>query len=211
MYCSGGTTGTATEPTTGALACESYVSSTDFGPSLKLTVQYNGGTDPVWIEAESCVGLPHILLTNEFAQPLLQTTTNGGSNLCDEFLGSESECEIGGEDCAPPKLLRLDPGASITINRPAIEFTEMQMTAECAPGTNCQGACLRADPLAPGKYAVGVFPFRTCVGECECDAPPVNGWCRVSGAAEPGEMLSVFAEQLIYPESMEATVVIEAP
>jgi hypothetical protein len=28
---------------------------------------------------------------------------------------------------------------------------------------------------------------------------------------EPGEMLSVFATELVYPDSMEATVVIEVP
>ena len=206
------TRGAATEPTTGAVSCEQYMSSADFGPSLQLTVQYKSeGAEPVWIEAEFCGGLPRILLSNEFGQPLLQTTSDGGSKLCDELISAGSECEIGGEDCAAPKLLRLDPGTSITINRPAIQFTELQMTAECAPGTNCQGACLRAEPLAAATYAVGVFPFSTCVGECECDDAPVNGWCRVSGAAEPGEMLSVFATELIYPDTMEATVVIEVP
>ncbi len=204
----GQTSEPTTEPTTGALACEDFESSADFGPSLQLTVQHMG-EGPVWIGAFGCGGLPLLNLVDEVEGTLVENNGECFPTLCDEFLG-QPDCQLGCNDCAPPNLLRLDPGASITINRPAIHFTPLQMTAECAPGEQCQRECLRADPLAAATYDVQVTAFRACVGDCECFDPPVDGWCRIHGVTETSEP-GVFSAPLAYPGATEATVVIKSP
>lgn len=203
------TSGPMSEATTGTLACEDFRGEPDFESRLALTVQY-AGEGPVWIAAEgSCGGVPLITLIDEEKQPLLNFASDCSPVICQDFLAQE-DCTPQCDNCQAPFLWRLEPGAELTILRPQLRFTPLQMTAECAPGTDCQRECVRPDPLAPGTYEVEVTAFRTCIGDCECFEPGETGGCQVFGAPQTGEPI-VATTSLQFPESDKALVIIETP
>lgn len=203
---SGATTGATTDgATTDALSCDMFVPADDLGPPVAITLKHQGSA-AIFIGAAGCAGLPRISIID----PNLQSIDHYGGDCwptqCQDFLGLD-DCTLGCDDCAGPSLLRVEPGASATLLWPGVIPTPMQMTTECAPGTECQRECLLGLQAPAATYSVAVEWTVGCTGDCECDAPAPNGICPLWEAPQPGTWTSITTE-LVYPDMTAVELVI---
>jgi hypothetical protein len=161
-------TGTSTAPTTGGDACEAFMSDTDdLGPPVKLTL-VNTDDDQVFVSTTGCGGLPAISLLDADQRDRLYAGSSCSPDVCQEFLGADS-CSPICDNCAPPFGRLIQPGGSFEMNWPGVLAETATMTAECAPGTDCQRDCAILRKAEPGTYSFGITFFKTCTGTCVCD------------------------------------------
>jgi hypothetical protein len=207
-----GDTGTSTatsagESTAGAI-CDQYQPDDDIGPPVTITVRHEGSA-PVWVPAASCAGLVRLEILDENFQDMFSAGSNCSPTQCHEFLGSD-DCTLGCDDCGVPAVVRIDPGATIAINWPGGFGAELEMTAACAPGIDCQRTCLRPTQAPAGNYGITLSGFRECTGPCECDVPAPDGWCPIWEQVETAE-LTLFTVSLQYPDVTAIDVVVTDP
>lgn len=202
----GDTTDTA-EPTTGGQSCAIYQPD-ELGPAVEITLMH-AGTDPIWVPAASCGGLPALRILDADNHNLFDPGDSCTPTQCHEFLALDS-CELACDDCAPPLLVRIDPGASILVQWPGGFGEALEMTAACAPGTDCQRTCLRPTRAPAAAYKLELPAFTECTGACDCDPPSADGWCPLFSDANPGSP-TVFSVTLDYPAVTAIDLPISTP
>lgn len=203
-----GTTGDTPTGATGEPAsCEKFLPD-EIGPGVSITLVH-AGTTPVFVPAASCAGLPRIKILDASNQDYFSAGSDCSPSMCEEFM-SLDVCEVGCDDCGAPSVGRLEPGAKFTVVWPGARGVELQIGADCAPGTDCQGACLRATRAGDGDYQIELPAFRACTGGCACDGNPQNGWCPIFDAADVSEPIS-FTATLAYPAQTEVEVTVTDP
>lgn len=205
-------TGTATAadtgtPTTGAAAtCDMFVSDAEIGPPVRISLRHTGD-EPLWIGATGCGGSPAFDIVEDGGRFLLHPDSDCSPTRCDDFLG-QPDCSLGCNDCGTAFAVRLDPGAVVDVNWTGVDPIQMTMTAECAPGTQCQRECQRWTRAPAGGYTVQVAAFRGCTGACACDPPSPGGACSIYEPLETSDPV-VFVVPLTYPETTTVEVVLE--
>jgi len=202
-------TGSASEtPTTGEpLSCDAFSPPPpDAFKSVEITIVSKLAV-PVWIGALGCGGLPAFRILDAGSIDRFGGASECSPTQCHEFLGAE-DCSPGCNDCGSASARRIGPGSSFAINWSAAVGVPMQMTAACAPGTNCQRECLRPEPVAAGTYSVELTGFRQCTGNCECDDLDPAASCSLFAPIEMTEPFEVKVS-LVYPETGAALLVLE--
>ena len=182
----GGTgTGGGTEtPTTAGPDCSMYAND-ELGPTVEITIRHTG-SEALWLPAGGCSGLPELHVLDAMNTDYFTTGGSCGSRQCADLMTAET-CELACDPCAPPSLVRVDPGATIVMIWSAVIAEELEMTAECAPGLDCAGPCQRLMRAPEGPYTIELPAFLGCTGECMCDPPDPNNFCSLFGVAEGGE------------------------
>lgn len=203
-----GTTTGGTSPTSGALACEDYVvEPADLGTPVEITIR-NASSESVWVGALGCGTRPNLSILDANQDNHFYASSNCYPFACQDFLMLD-DCSQSCDDCDPPQALRLPPGLELTLNWPANRLDMVTMTAECAPGADCQRECALARKAESGPYSVVLTAFRTCAGaDCECDAP-MGLACPVS-EVELGAPVEIMAP-LVVPDDSAIELVIDAP
>lgn len=179
-----GTDGATATPTTAGPDCSQYASD-ELGPSVEITIRHTG-SEPVWLPATGCAGLPELHALDAANADWFDTGGTCASRRCVDLMTLET-CEITCEPCAPPSLVRVDPGATIVVTWSAAIGEQLEMTAECAPGTDCAGPCQRLQRAPEGPYTIELPAFLGCSGECTCVPPDPNNFCSLYGVAEGAE------------------------
>lgn len=198
---------TGASPTTGALSCEDYVTEKDeLGAPVEITLR-NPGSEPVWIGAVGCGGMPLVAILDAEQEDHNHYGSDCWPVLCQDFLGLD-DCQEGCNNCGAAVARRLGPGATLTMNWPGTRAETALMTAECAPGMNCQRDCLVARKAAAGDYSVEVKAFHACTGACACDGPTDS--CALWDVVELGQPVDV-AVPLMYPDVTQVEVVLAGP
>lgn len=205
----GTSTGSATvQPTTGEpLSCDAFLSPPPEGfKSVKISI-VSKLAEPVWIDATGCGGLPLLRILDASAEDVFELRGECSPVECYEFLGAE-DCTLGCNDCGSAQARRIGPGSTFAINWAASRGVPLQMTAECAPGNNCQRECLRPEPVDAGTYDVELTAFRQCSGTCDCDVADPNASCSLYEPIQTSEPL-VVKVSLVYPETDAIELVLE--
>ena len=194
-------------PTTGAVgSCDMFMSDAEIGPPVRISLRH-AGDEPLWIAASGCGGAPAFDIVADGVRFLVHPDSECSPTRCDDFLG-QPDCSLGCNDCGVPFAVRLDPGAIVDVNWTGVDPIPMTMTAECAPGTQCQRECLRWTRAAAGDYSVQVAAFRGCTGACACDFPSPGGSCPIYEPLETSDPV-VFVVPLTYPETTTVEVVLD--
>jgi hypothetical protein len=202
-----GTSTTDATPTTGVMSCDDYVVEPDeIGPAVAITLR-NAGSEPVWLAAVGCAGLPQLAIADGQGEDHYWVGSDCSPTQCQDFLGLD-DCSETCNNCGPASARRLDGGAAVEIVWPGSRVETALMTAACAPGANCQRECLIARRAEPGVYDIQVTAFRACTGECACDGPFEQ--CALWGQVELGEAVDV-AVPLMVPEVTAIDVLIGGP
>lgn len=202
----GGSGGMSEPATTAGPDCSQYADD-ELGPTVQINILHSG-SEPVWLPAASCAGSPvlHALdATN--VDYFYRGTSSCAPTGCAEIMTLET-CEIVCDPCAPPSLLRVDPGAVIVVTWVAAITEPLELTAECAPGTGCAGPCDRLKRAPEGLYTIELPGFLGCTGDCACDPADPSGFCSLFGVAEGGEP-TTFTATVNY--SAETTVNLVIP
>lgn len=204
-------TGTATDtPTTDEpVSCDAFLPPPPeaFKP-VEITIVSELAV-PVWIGAVGCGGLPLLRILDADAGDVYDNPSECFPVLCDQFLGAE-DCSPGCNDCGAASARRIGPGSTLTLSWSAVRGVPMEMTAQCAPGMNCQRECLRLEPVAAGEYSVELTAFRSCTGQCECDVPDPGASCPLWEPIETAEPFDV-KKTLSYPETGAIELVLMEP
>lgn len=204
-------TGTATDtPTTGEPAsCDMFLPPPPeaFKP-VEITIVSKLAV-PVWIGAIGCGGLPLLRILDADAVDVFDSPSECFPVLCDQFIGAE-DCTFGCNDCGGATARRVGPGSTITLDWSGARRVPLEMTAQCAPGVNCQRECLRPEPVAAGDYSVELTVFRGCTGLCECDVPDPNASCALYEQIETVEPFEV-KQVVSYPETGAIELVLTEP
>jgi hypothetical protein len=186
-----GGTGSATDtPTTVGPDCSQYASD-EPGPTVEITIRHTG-SEPVWLPAVSCSGQPELHALDAMNTDYFYTGGICTSRQCADVMTLDS-CELACDPCAPPTLVRVDPGATIVVTWTAVIAEQLEMTAECAPGIDCAGPCQRLLRAPEGPYTIELPAFLACSGECACDPPDPNNFCSLFGLADGGEPMTFTA------------------
>lgn len=208
-----GDTGTATAaatdaPTTGEpLSCDIFLPPpAEAFQRVEVSIT-NKLAEPVWFDALGCGGFPLLRVLDAGAVDIFELPSECSPQECHEFLGRD-DCTLGCNDCGAATARRLGPGDTFAVNWSAARGVPMQMTAACAPGSNCQRECLRPEPLAAGSYSVELTAFRGCTGACECDLPPEFTSCALWEPITTSEPFTVKVS-LSYPEVNAIELVLE--
>jgi len=180
----GGTDGATDTPTTAGPDCSQYADD-ELGPSVEITIRHTG-SEAVWLPAASCSGLPELHVLDAMNTDYFYTGGSCAARRCSDIMTLES-CEISCDPCAPPTLVRVDPGATIVVIWTAAIAELLEMTAECAPGIDCAGPCQRLLRVPEGPYTIELPAFLACTGECACDPPDPDNFCSLFGVVEGGE------------------------
>lgn len=196
-------TGATGEPA----SCEKFLPD-ELGPGVDIVLRHTG-TAAIFVPAASCAGIPRLMILDAAKQDFFSAGSDCSPSQCEEFM-SLDVCEVGCDACGAPSVARIEPGAEFTIQWPGGRGVEMQIGADCAPGTDCQGECLRPTQAAAGDYQIVLPAFRACTGGCACDSDPQNGWCPIFDAADVAEPTS-FMATLGYPGQTEVEVTITDP
>jgi hypothetical protein len=170
---------------------------------------FNPGTDPLWLVTTGCGGLPVLEILDASQQDHFYGGSECSPTFCHEFMGA-GECQVGCNNCAPPSARVLLPGGRVTINWPGSRVETKTLTAECAPGMNCQEECLVGHAAAPGSFSVQVAGFTTCSGACACDVPNQTDSCTLFEVVELGQPVE-FSAQFEYPAVTAVEVVLGGP
>lgn len=202
----GGTSmgGTTEASTTAEADCSAYADD-ELGPTVEITIRHSG-SETVWLPAQSCSGLPELHALDAMNADYFYTGGTCGGRRCADIMMFES-CQSTCDPCVPPSLVRVDPGATIVVTWAAAIAEELEMTAECAPGTDCAGPCERLRRAPEGPYTIELPAFLGCSGDCACDTPDPNNFCSLYGAAEGGEPTK-FTATVLYSSETAASVVI---
>lgn len=204
-------TGTATDtPTTGEpLSCDTFVRPPlEAFKRVEITIVSELAV-PVWIGAVGCGGLPLLRVLDADAVDVYDSPSECYPVLCDEFLGAD-DCTFGCNDCGAASARRIGPGSTLTLFWSAARGVPMEMTAQCAPGKNCQRECLRPEPVPAGDYSVELTAFRSCTGQCECEVPDPSASCPLWEPIETAEPFDV--KQIVsYPETGAIELVLMEP
>lgn len=199
------TTASDDSGSTGGDVCAQFVSTPDIGPEVILRVRHDG-EQPVWVRPIGCGGAAPFELLGLAGQPLRWRFGECFPERCEEFLGA-TDCLLGCPDCAPPWIARLDPAAMADSTWSGVSMTPLQMTAECAPGNECQRECLREDQAPGGEYTLQLTVYRGCTGACECDIPEAQGLCPIWEQAELSDPTTL-AVPFSYPDTPVVEVVV---
>lgn len=202
-------TGSATgTPTTGEpLTCDAFMTPPpEVFKSVEITI-ISKLTEPVWIGAVGCGGLPALRILDAGAVDLFDGGGECFPEQCQDFLGAD-DCSLGCNDCAPASARRIGPGSSFAINWSGARGVPMQMTAACAPGMDCQRECLRPEPVAAGDYSVELTVFRACDGVCDCDVADPNASCPLWDQVKTADPFDVKVS-LGYPDTDKLELVLE--
>jgi hypothetical protein len=199
-----GTGDTSVTPTTAGPDCSQYAND-ELGPTVEITIRHTG-SEPVWLPAGDCSGAPELRVFDAMNIDRFDTGGSCGSRQCAAIMTLES-CELACDPCAPPSLVRVDPGATIVVIWAAVLAEELEMTAECAPGIDCAGPCQRLVRAPEGVYTVELPAFLGCTGECVCDPPDPNNFCSLYGVAEGGEP-TTFTVMIDYSAETAVEIVI---
>lgn len=200
-----GTGDTTVTPTTAGPDCSQYAND-ELGPTVEITIRH-AGSEPVWLPAGDCSGTPELHVLDAMNTDYFNSGGGScGSRQCADLLTLDS-CELACDPCAPPSLVRVDPGATIVVIWSAVLAEELEMTAECAPGLDCAGPCQRLVRVPEGPYTIELPAFLGCTGECTCDPPAPNNFCSLYGVAEGGEP-TVFTVMIDYSAETAAEIVI---
>ena len=202
-------TGSATAmPTTGEpLSCDAFLPPPpEAFKSVEITITSKLAV-PVWIGAVGCGGLPLLRILDAGAEDLFEGADECFPRRCHEFIGAD-DCSLGCNDCGGAVARRIGPGSQFTMNWSAARGVPMQMTAACAPGTDCQRECVRPEPVPAGTYRVELTAFRTCTGLCDCDVADPNASCALWELIETAEPFAVEVS-VVYPETGAIELVLE--
>lgn len=202
------TTTPTSEPTTGEPnACDGFLSPPqDAFTPVKISI-VNRLAEPVWISAVGCGGFPVLRILDGAAKDHYYGGSECSPVRCFEFVGAES-CGFGCNDCGEASGVRIGAGDVIDTRWSGALEVPMEMTAECAPGTDCQRECLRPEPAAAGDFEFELTAFRGCTGDgCECGAPEFTH-CSVWAPVEFTDPL-VASAKISYPGVAEVQIVIE--
>lgn len=193
------TTGSTTSPPTSTtdepVSCDMFLSD-ELGPAVTITLVHDGSA-PVWVPSLGCGGsMPRLKILDTDLVDFFAPGFNCFPIFCDEFMQLDS-CELSCDDCSGPSNVRIDPGAKFVIFWPGGRAEELEMTAECAAGRDCQRACVRAQQAHRGAYEFVLPAFRACTGACECEAE--NGLCPLPDPSELSQPID-FKATILYPQ-----------
>ena len=192
--------GTETAGTSEGLACADFLSDPEIGPPVTLQVR-NGGAATLYFQPVGCGGAFPIAIKGAGDVAIDWQLGECSPVVCDAFL-DQADCTLGCNDCAPPLTGRIDSAGGRSTTWPGVQHTQLQMTAECAPGTECQRPCERRDQAPAGVYTVELTLYSGCAGACECDIEPEDGVCTIyEGPAELTDPVTVTA-QFSYPDQL---------
>ena len=166
--------GTDTTPDTED-PCAVFEPDQDIGPAVEISLHHQGNT-PVYYNPVGCGGAIPIAIMPEGGEPFGYRPGECFPVFCEHFLGQE-DCSGGCDDCEGPPAARMDPAGMGESSWTGVMHTPLEMTAACAPGSQCQTTCLRADQAPTGTYEFELTVYTTCEGMCECDDPLVDGIC----------------------------------
>lgn len=198
----------ASTPTEGSAACEMYRSTQDVGPPVTITLENQSG-GPVWlasaVETWGCEPLPALEIVDDDGLSIAFLGSHCSPWDCGSLM-KLTDCTPSCNNCGVPDIVRMEAGASTTVEWPGNRLTALDMTAECASGILCQRGCKRVDQAAAGTYTIAVTAYRACEGACVCLGSEPEGLCTVL----VGEVMDpeTTSAQLDYPSQTAITVVI---
>lgn len=203
----GGTGGGTGGGTSVPGSCDDYLSDGDIGPEVTITVRHDGST-PVYFNPVGCGGAFPIAIKPEGGEPFGYRLGECFPVICETFFDLP-DCQQGRNDCEGPPGGRIDPAASRDSLWSGVMLTELQMTAECAPGDMCQSRCLREDQAPAGTYELELTVYTTCTGPCDCEGEPTDGVCQIwQYDAELSDPTTVTAT-IDYPAQTSAELVLD--
>lgn len=173
-----GDAGTGTETAGEPELCEPY--ETGAPGTLTLTYQ-NPGDEPVYLDVRGCGG--------EYLPSWIQDHTIELSLACDctcsalidgEHEPTSCDCSEGGA-CGEITLLRIEPGASVTLAREVWDHQMQSIPAACVDGSESPLSCQAAATLADGDYTLVT---RIWAPPPDCEDPTVCACAEGQGSCE---------------------------
>jgi hypothetical protein len=200
-------TSTDADGSTGADACTPF-HSTPLDESTITIVLRHQGTAPVYFEsAGGCSATEPITITAEADASTIAWLNPASCHPweCDDLV-DQRDCSPGCPGCVSPDHGRLDPGAVEEREWNGRSLTALDMTADCAPGIDCERPCWRIDPTTAGAYEIALIVYRTCTGMCGCDGDD-DGQCSLFEADTLADPVT-FSAPLDYPTQTSVEIVI---
>lgn len=144
---------------------------------VELVVQ-NDRAVPVFIEFsdEDCETAEAFALTRGGSAVQWRRPLCGFS--CEAVRSAACDCA---DDCGGPTVLRLEPGASYSVNWDTSVYVAHEVSVDCAE-EGCPLTCHQQTVASEGSYSASVVVAEQCAGACDCADGQES--CFVSGTLE---------------------------